>query len=197
MPALLRQPLYIVRHGETDWNVEGRFQGQTDIPLNATGRAQARANGEALATLDEDWSTFDFVSSPLARCRNTMELIRSAMGVSPTEYRVEPTIIEVTFGDWERRTIDEIAADEPDAVDERQRLKWDFVPPNGESYAMALERVKPYFVAVERPSVIVTHGGIIRALRHHYEGLPVMEAAHISIPQDRIYRVTADGAGWM
>lgn len=191
------KPFYLIRHGETDWNVEGRFQGQTNIPLNDHGRSQARANGEALAKLDEDWSQFDFVASPLGRCRETMEIIRAALGLDPTGYRIEPLIIEVTFGDWEQRTLAEIAAEMPDAVDERDRIKWEFVPPNGESYAQALERVRPWFDSVSRHSVIVSHGGIIRALRHYYESLTPEDAAHVIIPQDRIYRVTGDHAGWM
>ena len=79
MPAPL---LYYIRHGETDWNREGRLQGQHDIPINATGRSQARHCGGVLRELIErdriDPAGLDFVASPLGRARETMELVHRA-----------------------------------------------------------------------------------------------------------------------
>src|SRR5690606_32679256 len=71
--------IYFVRHGQTDWNAEGRLQGQEDTSLNDLGRSQATGNGERLAELIPDASLFDFVSSPLWRTRETMERVRAAM----------------------------------------------------------------------------------------------------------------------
>ena len=72
--------LYLVRHGETDWNAEGRIQGQRDVPLNARGRAQARRNGEVLRDLlGERAGTIRYLASPLGRTRETMEIIREAI----------------------------------------------------------------------------------------------------------------------
>src|SRR5437868_5015230 len=80
--------LYYVRHGETDWNRDQRYQGQRDIPLNATGRSQAVRNGRALAeTLGKDAAVIDYVASPLLRARETMELMRAELGLPPRGYR--------------------------------------------------------------------------------------------------------------
>ena len=99
------ESLIFVRHGETDWNFEGRMQGQKDIPLNATGEAQASGNGARLkAYLDRegiDPTGLDFVSSPLGRTRSTMELLRAAMGLDKEAYRLEDQLKEITFGAWE------------------------------------------------------------------------------------------------
>ena len=76
--------LYYIRHGETDWNRESRLQGQRDIPMNANGRAQARRCGEILRELlarEPSDRAPDFVSSPLGRARETMELARAALGL--------------------------------------------------------------------------------------------------------------------
>ena len=76
--------LYLVRHGQTDWNAEARFQGQMDIDLNDLGREQARQNGIKLGRLlGSEISRFDFVASPMSRTRETMEVARAAVGLDP------------------------------------------------------------------------------------------------------------------
>ena len=76
--------IYMIRHGQTDWNAEGRLQGQQNIDLNALGREQASRNGEdLLALIGDRVGDFAFVASPLARTRETMELLRAAMGLDP------------------------------------------------------------------------------------------------------------------
>ncbi|HEV7284349.1 MAG TPA: histidine phosphatase family protein, partial [Kaistia sp.] len=136
MPTLI-----FIRHGETDWNAEGRFQGQRDIPLNAHGRNQAQRNGRALAEQMPEAAGFDFVASPLERTRQTMEIARSAMGLDPSGYRLDPILKEITFGRWEGYTAPELMQRWPDLVAERDVDKWGFQPPQGESYAMLSVRI--------------------------------------------------------
>ncbi len=94
----MSQPLlYFMRHGETDWNAERRLQGQHDIPLNALGRRQASRCGEIMRALFErdgrDPESFDFVSSPLGRARETMELMRTGLRLDPARYRTDPVAV--------------------------------------------------------------------------------------------------------
>src|ERR1700681_3951152 len=97
--------LYYVRHGLTDWNIAGRLQGHRDIPLNETGRVQAVACGEILRDLlARDGRAVvdcDYVSSPLARARDTMEIMRATLGIAPAGYGIEPQLTEIGFGEWE------------------------------------------------------------------------------------------------
>src|ERR1700730_17081630 len=92
--------LVFIRHGETDWNAEGRLQGQRDIPLNDTGRAQARRNGTAIKAAMPEAVGFDFVASPLSRSRETMEIVRTAMGLAPESYATDDRLKELTVGAW-------------------------------------------------------------------------------------------------
>ena len=191
--------VYLIRHGQTDWNAEGRLQGQKDIPLNATGRRQASENGRALKSLlGRAADEFDYVSSPLGRTRETMELLRAAMGLDPLSYRTDDRLVEVSFGDWEGFTISELKQTVRDRVKERSRAKWDFIPPgaHAESYEILSWRVGSWFNGIDRPTVCVSHGGIFRAI-FKFSGMPVSEAANAPIHQDRILRIDANGAAWL
>ncbi len=192
----------MIRHGQTDWNAEARLQGQKDIPLNALGRAQAHGNGLALAALlGENAAGYDFVSSPLSRARETMELARGAMGLPPQDYRIEERLLEVSFGDWEGSTLRELKCVTPERVAARRAAKWDFIPPgdDAESYEILCWRIGSWLASVDRPTVCVCHGGVIRAVFRLVAGLPKEEAAEIDIPQDRVLHIdrAAGRVGWL
>lgn len=192
-----RHPFYMIRHGETDWNREGRFQGQTDIPLNFKGRQQAAYNGRKLKSLIEKPADWLFLSSPMDRTRSTMEIARLQMELEPKDYETDRRLIEITFGDWEKSTLAELSAKYQFDIERRQLNKWNFTPPGGESYAAGAVRVEPVIAELRSPTVFVTHGGIIRAVRHLIEGMDGNDAAQLSIPQDKIYHYDGDVGGWL
>src|SRR5262245_4272157 len=109
---MTRPILYYVRHGLTDWNAGGRLQGQLDIPLNQTGRAQAACCAGILRDLfardGHAAQDLDYVSSSLKRATESMEIVRATLGLSPMGYRVDPRLAELGFGDWEGLTYDEV-----------------------------------------------------------------------------------------
>src|SRR3546814_8983922 len=114
----------MIRHGQTYCNAKERLQGQKDIPLNELGRSQATRNGVALLDLiGDDPSTYDFVSSPLSRTRATMERLRSAMGLDPMAYRTDKRLVELSFGDWEGHTLEEIDSLAPERLQARVEQK--------------------------------------------------------------------------
>ena len=196
-PLTIASPFYFMRHGQTDWNVEGRFQGQTDVSINAIGRAQARRNGEALIAHEAGIARWNFVASPLSRTRETMEIARRAMGLDPYNYRVDDRLKEVSFGVWERRTFEELELDRPDLMAERAEDKWHFVPEGGESYAALAARVEPVFRAIDRPTVIVAHGGVMRALFWLTAHMDSEDASGADIPQDRVLHASSNGLRWI
>ena len=194
--------IYMIRHGQTDWNAEGRLQGQKDIPLNDTGRAQAHGNGLALAALLGDTlPSYDFIASPLARTRETMELMRGAMGLPPADYVTDPRLVEISFGDWEGYTLPDIARVAPERLEERHQDKWDFIPPgsDAESYEILSWRIGSWLKSLTRPTICVSHGGVIRSVFRLVGGYTTEEAATTDIPQDRILKIdlAAPSAGWI
>lgn len=191
--------VYFVRHGETDWNRDNRFQGQNEVDLNDKGRAQADRNGERLAQLIADPATFDFVASPMRRTCETMQRVRTAMGLAPDEYRTDRRLIEVHFGDWTGRTPDELKSDDPDFRRHRRRDKWNIVPPGegAESYRMLHDRFQPWLDGLTQPTVCVTHGGNIRAVFYRIENLSDDDAANMAVPQDKVLRLEGGRLEWL
>lgn len=192
----------MIRHGQTDWNAEGRFQGQHDIPLNATGRGQASLNGETLAhVLGNEATSFDYVASPLSRTRETMERLRDAMGLEPQDYRTDDRLKEICFGDWEGQTYHELAKADPERIAARALDKWSFIPPgdHAESYEILSWRIGAWMNEIARPTICVAHGGVIRTILKLVGGHSADDACEINIPQDRILRIRRDGgqALWM
>ena len=192
--------IYMIRHGQTDWNAQIRLQGQKDIPLNDTGRRQASGNGRALlAILGKDAGNFDFVASPLHRTRETMELAREAMGLPRSGYRTDDRLKEVSFGDWEGYTLAELEREMPERVAERELSKWDFIPPgpDAESYEILSWRVGAWLSSVSAPTICVSHGGVIRTLFKLCGAMDAEEAALGAIPQDRILKIENGSIGWL
>ncbi len=197
----MTRTIYHIRHGQTDWNAAGRLQGSQDIPLNAVGRAQADANGRALAAHfaaeNLDPAAFAWVASPLGRARETMERVRGAFGLGRDGYRVEPDLREVSFGRFEGLTYDDIERRDPAAGAAIRRDKWHFQPPGGESYVTLAERVERFVTAGEGDLVIVSHGGVFRALRWVLENDHDPALAVLFVPQDRIFRWRDRRGAWL
>lgn len=192
--------MYVIRHGQTDYNRDGRLQGAQDIPLNELGRKQAAANGRALAALPGfSPDAYDWVASPLIRARETMELMRAAMGLDPAGYRTDPRLIELCYGDWEGFTLAEVDAASPGIIARRDAQKWLFLPPGAqaESYEMMACRIDEFLASVDRPLVCVAHGGTVRALFNRIGGMSGEEAAMLEIHQDRILKVENGTIGWI
>jgi probable phosphoglycerate mutase len=189
--------IVFLRHGETDWNVEGRLQGQRDIPLNDNGRAQAKRNGQAIIAAIPDIAGYDFVASPLERSRETMEIARLAMGLDPSAYHLDDRLREITFGEWEGFTTEELRQQDPDQVAARERDKWGFLPPGGESYRLLSERVEAWLASIARPTMAVSHGGVGRVLRRHLLDLDPHEAVVMPFPQDQAMLIKAGAASWI
>jgi len=183
--------IYYMRHGETDWNVEGRLQGQHDIPLNARGRAQAVHCGEVLRDLfardGRDTATLDYVSSPLGRARQTMELARPALGLPANGYAIEPRLTEISFGQWEGFTIAQLRERDPQRIAQREQDKWHFMAPGGESYKAVSGRMRAWYDGLTRDTVVTAHGGTARGLMASLGIAKPAAAPLIDIAQGVVY----------
>ena len=195
--------LYFMRHGETDWNREGRLQGQTEIPLNLTGQRQAREVGAHLvdpkaAGLTRDMlANMPFLVSPMVRARQTAELMREALGLDPQAYATADDLKEIGFGRWEGKTWPEIRTLDAMGARGRERDKWGYVPPDGESYAMVRARVAQLLTTITEDCCIVAHGGIARVMLVHLAGASTAEAVGADIWQGKVLRFEKGQARWV
>jgi probable phosphoglycerate mutase len=183
--------LYYLRHGLTDWNIEGRLQGGHDIPLNDRGRSQAAQCADILRDLfardGREPSKLQYVSSPLVRASETMDIVRKGLGLPPNGYAREPRLQEIAFGEWEGLTYLDVIKRDKEGVDRREPGKWLFRPPGGETYEEVARRVGDWYATLDRDTVVTAHGGTARALVGFLGIAPPEEAAHHSIEQGVVY----------
>jgi broad specificity phosphatase PhoE len=188
--------IYYIRHGETEWNAEGKLQGTRDIPLNDLGRKQAAKAGAILADLFANDGRTDaslqFVASPLTRARSTMELVRRALRLPPDDYALDDRLREIGYGDWEGSTLAQMQALDPKLFAKRQAEKWTVSPPGGESYVAVQSRMNDWYNELTVDTVAVAHGGTARALMVVLGIETPASAADLTIEQGAVY-VFSDG----
>jgi broad specificity phosphatase PhoE len=184
---------YFVRHGETDWNAERRLQGQLDIPLNDLGRRQSAQCASTLrgliAARRSAPADFAFISSPLSRARETMEILRCGLDLPRDGYAIEPRLAELSFGRWEGLTYAEVRALDGPVLAVRERDKWNFTTPEGESYAQLLVRVRAWHAGVTADIIVAAHGGVARALMVLFGVRTPQDAPHGDIEQGVVYEL--------
>lgn len=133
---MLMTELWLVRHGETDWNKAGRYQGQSDIPLNATGLEQARISA---ATLAHSGRTFTAIySSPLSRAAQTAAAAAQLLGLP---VRSEPRLREIHQGAWQGMNYQQIVTEFKELMDETEADPITRRAPGGESIGEVAERM--------------------------------------------------------
>ena len=151
--------VYLARHGQTAYNLEGRFQGHLPVPLDETGRAQA-------AELAERATAYGFRMlwcSPLLRARETADVVGARIGLEPVE---DVRLVETDAGDWTDRSFAEVRAEAPEQFFAFAEANADFAFPGGESFAQQNTRVAAALADIERgelPVLVVCHGMVIRA----------------------------------
>ena len=189
--------IYFIRHGETDWNAQSRYQGQADVPMNKVGRAQARRNGEALRALVPAIDHCSYVASPLLRARETMEIVRGAMGLEPQTYAIDARLKEIHYGHWQGIFAKDLPGIDAPGVKERARDAFRWRPHGGESYEDLMVRSVDWLGDVTSDTVVAGHGGVSRVLRGHLYGLDASMVLELPVPQDRILILRRGGMEWL
>jgi broad specificity phosphatase PhoE len=182
--------IYLVRHGETEWNLERRMQGRRESPLTPLGERQAAAMAGLLADLvaceaPADWR---LVSSPLGRARQTAEAIGARLGLA---VEIDERLAEIAFGDWEGQLRDEMALVYPELFATRE---WLVSAPGGETFEDVQARIGGWLAELppepDRRVVAVSHGMAGRILRGCYAGLSRQQTLLLDTPQDAVFRLT-------
>jgi broad specificity phosphatase PhoE len=160
-----KRPFYFLRHGQTDWNLEGRYQGHSDIPLNATGVAQARAAAACLAPVPIN----RIVASPLMRAVATAAIVAERL---QKPIHIDRGLVERNFGAFDGLVIREVKAQHGLRPDQSSG---DILPPDADPFHEIFERIPPVVAKwmTSHPNellLFVGHGGVFDALHHHMLG---------------------------
>ncbi len=183
-------PVYLVRHGETRWNLERRLQGRLDSPLTLRGLEQIRGYGALLREVLPAQLAFELCTSPLPRARQTASMLAELLELPRERCSESELLAERYCGAWEGLTFEELVAQHGDAV-RRQYREWDAcIGGDGETLARVQERARAWLAAPRATShvVVVSHGIFSRQLRGAYLGLDPADTMTLeSHAQDRIY----------
>jgi 2,3-bisphosphoglycerate-dependent phosphoglycerate mutase len=190
--------LILLRHGQSQWNLENRFTGWVDVPLSAKGEQEARAAGEKLRGRRID----EVFTSVLKRAEDTARLAFEAAGIRDVPIARDAALNERMYGDLQGLNKAEAAKRWGDAQIKIWRRSYDVQPPGGESLADTAARVLPYWEAKIRPELargknvlVAAHGNSLRALVMHLDGLTQAQVVELEIPTGAplLYEMAPDG----
>ncbi|HEX4295636.1 MAG TPA: histidine phosphatase family protein [Rhizomicrobium sp.] len=182
--------LYFSRHGETEANIQKRFQGHTvNTPLTKRGLKQAKTLAKILKAHADDPAALKYVCSPLHRTRETMEIVRTHLHLPPKGYKTDKRIEEIDLGVWDGLTHEEARALDPKAFDRREKDKWNVRVPGGEDYADVADRAERWVKSIKHDTFAISHGAFTRILRGLFLGLSAEEMSALDEPQGVVFRV--------
>ena len=167
--------LYLIRHGQSVWNREGRLQGRFDSPLTETGRAQARALAPYVASLDAAR-----LSSPQGRAVETARILFGE------DFTTDTRLAEINIGDFAGRLTQDLLNDHPQIFD-GDPLDWYDRAPGGEHFAGLAARVADFLDGLRQPAIIVTHGVTLRMLRVTAMGQPLDQIGALPLEQGSVH----------
>lgn len=179
--------IYLLRHGQTEWNVEGRMQGRLDSALTPHGQQQAIGHGEKLKALG---GVEHLYVSPSGRTQETAYLLNSFLGAAIT---FDEVLMERDCGVWGGMTIDEIKEQFPTEWEARQKAPYEHRPPGGENTDDMIERIRDFADGLRQlPAqtlAVVTHAVMSRAILAHLLGLTPAVAGRLRHPNEAFYQL--------
>jgi 2,3-bisphosphoglycerate-dependent phosphoglycerate mutase len=190
--------LLLVRHGQSQWNLENRFTGQTDVDLTPQGEAEARQAGRQLVGLRFSAA----FTSKLRRARRTLALILEETGQTGVPVHEDAALNERSYGALEGLNKAQTAARYGPERVSAWRRSYEAVPPGGESLADTARRVVSYYQAriaplLQRDGVVlvVAHGNSLRALMMHLEKIAPADVGAVEIPTGKVRAYRTDSSG--
>jgi probable phosphoglycerate mutase len=162
--------IILVRHGQTKWNVEGRYQGRLNSDLTEKGKEQAKSNASKIAKVVNLNEPFKIFSSPLGRAKESCYIICDELGIDKNKVIFDERILEFNYGIFEGKTRDECKEKYSQVLADREANKWSYQIENGESYMLVTKRLKLWLESVsdEKVVIMVAHEMVNRALRGIY-----------------------------
>ncbi len=184
--------IYIIRHGETVWNLAKRKQGQKDSPLTLKGVEQAKRTADLIKKefIDKELSDYKIVISPQWRCQQYASIICESVGIDFMNCITEECLKEHSFGLWEGKTEEEIEDAFPGFLERRYRKEnyWNYIVPMGESYELLSERISSVLDKYEGQKIIfICHEMVSKVMRGNLMNLHPEETLPLKHKQDTVY----------
>ncbi|MBG9456228.1 fructose-2,6-bisphosphatase [Lysinibacillus sphaericus] len=186
------QTIYLLRHGETEFNTQGRYQGELDSPLTEVGVQQVQQNAQMLKSLIGNPDEWKIVSSPLGRAMQSTEIICETIGYDVKKVEKDERLTEVAVGQWAGLTTKEIESSWPNLFQNTDVYNWYFNAPDGEAYDSVVSRLSAWLKDIQHvPNVIaISHGLTGRVLRGIYADLKKEDALKLEVSQDVFFKLT-------
>ena len=179
--------VYLLRHGQTEWNVASRLQGKLDSPLTEIGRAQAMQQGALLKPILQKFPNATILCSPQGRARETAKI---ALGGQGNTIQPEPRLREITAGSWDGLYLDDIERTHGHLFEQaRNSFELMFLAPNGEGELAVIKRCSNLLADIRSPVILVTHGATLCVLRGLLRGLRFEDTLDLSHEQGCIYKI--------
>jgi len=179
--------IYLLRHGQTEWNAQGRFQGQKNSDLTAKGHGDARAQGRILGPIFTAYPDIDIFASPLGRVRQTVDIALEPHHRSAID---DPDLMEISSGNWEGKTLRDIESGWPDLFKAYQApFDLFMLAPGGEGAEALFARSTRFLQRLTGPAILFTHGTTMNVLRGLIRGLPYAEISQLDHRQGCVYRI--------
>ncbi len=193
--VFMTQEMYLIRHGETEFNVEGKFQGQSNSPLTENGKDQIYQVARMLKMeLGDDIHNWEIISSPLGRAMDSTKILCETLAYDLTKVQTDERLAEVSVGDWAGLYIEDIKAQWPRLLEGTNHYNWYFNSLGGERYADVEGRVKAFLESVKDKEklIVVAHGVTSRIIRGLYQNLDKDEALSLEVAHETFFKL-ADG----
>jgi len=183
--------IILLRHGQTEWNLEGRYQGQLNSNLTDLGKKQAKENALKISHIVKSDVPFKFFSSPLGRAKETTFIICDTLGIDKRQVIFDNNIQEINYGIFEGKTKEFCKNNLSREYAKREAHKWSYRLEGGESYEMASKRVNIWLKSIkdEQLVVLVAHEMINRILRGIYVSLETETMLTLRQPNDMVIKL--------
>ncbi|WP_336636653.1 histidine phosphatase family protein [Lysinibacillus fusiformis] len=187
----MQQMIYLLRHGETEYNTQGRYQGQLDSPLTVLGREQVQQNARMLKTFIGHAHDWKIISSPLGRAVESTEILCETIGYDYNKVEFDQRLTEVAVGQWAGLKMSDIQQTWPDLLTNTDAFNWYFHAPDGESYEAVVSRLSSWLNEIQHypKVVVVSHGLTGRILRGIYARLHKEDALQLEVSQDVFFKL--------
>ncbi|MGE8207653.1 histidine phosphatase family protein [Heyndrickxia sp. NPDC080065] len=188
----MEQTIYLIRHGETVLNTQGRYQGELDSPLTDDGIEQVKNISRLLKLVIDEPNEWEIISSPLGRAIQSTEIICKVFGYDFNKVTTDSRLTEVSVGSWAGLTTQEIESSWQELLENTDNYNWYFNSPDGESYDSVVKRVSEWLGSIrEKKKVIaVSHGLTGRIIRGVYRNLEKDQALRLEVSQNTFFKLT-------